>query len=335
MGANKVSIKDIAQMAGVSVATVSRVINQNGRFSKETEKRVLDIINEYEYRPNELARGLRVDKSQVIGVIVPDITHEFFSQIARNIETELLKYGYMAIICDTNEKEEMEKQYMEMLSSMRVGGIIYIGGDPIVEPIKDIPIVYVDRPPVFENKKSGTCFIGSNNFQGGYLAAECLINSGKKEIVMVIRSNNNLDAENIRSRMEGFKQALRDHGFTCGSDRIIKVAEVGMKSGYEAAKRICETRPEVNGIFFYSDILAIGGLKYLNEAGYEIPKEMAVVGMDDIPVSSMATPALTTVRQAFDQFGNLAVRSIMKMLSGNKEEQKYILSVKLIKRDTV
>lgn len=334
MGENKVSIKDIAQMAGVSVATVSRVINQNGRFSKETEKKVLDIINKYEYRPNELARGLRIDKAQVIGVIVPDITHEFFSHIARNIETELLKYGYMAIICDTNEKEEMEKQYMEMLFSMRVGGIIYIGGDPMVKPIKDIPIVYVDRPPVFENKKSGTCFIGSNNFQGGYLATECLLKSGKKNIVMVIRSNN-IDVENIRNRMDGFRQALRDYGQTCPEERFFEATSVGMECGYEVTKRICETRPEVDGIFFYSDILAIGGLKYLNEFGYDIPGRMAVVGMDDIPVASMVTPPLTTVRQASAQFGNLAVRSIMKMLSGNKDDQKYILPVELIKRCTV
>lgn len=334
MGVNKVSIKDIAQMAGVSVATVSRVINQNGRFSKETERRVLDIINEYGYRPNELARGLRVDKAQVIGVIVPDITHEFFSQIARNIETELLKYGYMAIICDTNEKDEMEKQYMKMLSSMRVGGIIYIGGDPVVEPIQDIPIVYVDRPPVFENKKSGTCFIGSNNFQGGYLATECLIQSGKKDIVMVLRSSN-IDVENIQGRMNGFKCALRDNGLTFGTDRIMEVKEVSMESGYEVTRRICETRPDVNGIFFYSDILAIGGLKYLNEAGYEIPKAMAVVGMDDIPVASMVTPPLTTVRQASAQFSSLAVESIMKMLNGDKEDLKHILSTELIRRSTV
>ena len=108
-----ISIKEIARLAGTSVATVSRVINQNGRFSKETEKRVREIIEKYNYRPNELARSLRVDKAQVVGVIVPDITNEFFSYIARKIEVDLLKQGYMAVICDTNESLEMEKQYIE------------------------------------------------------------------------------------------------------------------------------------------------------------------------------------------------------------------------------
>ena len=155
-----ISIKEIARLAGTSVATVSRVINQNGRFSKETEKRVREIIEKYNYRPNELARSLRVDKAQVVGVIVPDITNEFFSYIARKIEVDLLKQGYMAVICDTNESLEMEKQYIETLKAMRIGGIIYVSGDQKIEPIKDIPAVYVDRKPEFVEEGQGSCFIG-------------------------------------------------------------------------------------------------------------------------------------------------------------------------------
>ena len=168
------SIKEVARLAGTSVATVSRVINQNGRFSKETEKRVREVIEKYNYRPNELARSLRGDKAQVVGVIVPDITQEFFAHIAREIEVDLLKQGYMAIICDTNESVELEKQYIETLKAMRVGGIIYVSGDQKIEPIRDIPAVYVDRKPEFLEEEQSSCFIGGDNYQGGYLAAERL-----------------------------------------------------------------------------------------------------------------------------------------------------------------
>ncbi len=330
----KISIKDIANMAGVSVATVSRVINQNGRFSEETERRVLKIIEEYEYRPNELARGLRVDNTQIVGVIVPDITNEFFSQIARKIETELLKKGYMAIICDTAEREDREKEYVRMLYAMRIRGIIYIGGDPNIEPVRDVPIVYVDRKPLFKNEKSGICFIGSDNRQGGFLAGERLVRAGRKNIMMVMRSGE-IDAENVRSRRDGCLQALRKHRISFSEDHVFTVSDINIRSGYEVTRSICEARPETDGIFYCTDSLAIGGLHYLNESGIDVPGQISVVGLDDIPISAVMNPPLTTVRQPVDEFANLAVQCMMRQLKGDRGDHRYVLPVKLIERGTV
>ena len=209
MKENKLSIKDIARLAGVSVATVSRVINQNGRFSKETERKVLDIIEQYNYRPNELARGLRVHKAQVIGVIVPDITNEFFAHIVKKIENELIKKGYMAIICDTNDEVELEGEYIEMLKALQIGGIIYVSGDQKINPIENIPAVYIDRQPNFADSQHFAAFIGSDNRQGGYIATKRLLEAGKKKIAIVLQNKAIATQE---SRLNGYIQALKEAG---------------------------------------------------------------------------------------------------------------------------
>lgn len=326
------SIKEIARLAGTSVATVSRVINQNGRFSKETEKRVREVIEKYNYRPNELARSLRIDKAQVVGVIVPDITHEFFSCIAREIEIDLLKQGYMAVICDTNESVELEKQYIETLKAMRVGGIIYVSGDQKVEPVKGIPAVYVDRKPEFVGQEQGSCFIGSDNYQGGYLAAERLIRAGRKRIAIVLHAKTIATQDR---RLNGYRQALYDNRIPFFEKFVYKVENVGMEQGYQVSKKIWEDPERVDGIFYSSDILAIGALQYFHEQKVKIPAEVSIIGIDDIPLSARVTPALTTVRQDYLKFGSLAASSIIKMMKGDQEKRTYILGMELIERETV
>lgn len=328
---DNISIKEIAKLAGTSVATVSRVINQNGRFSKETEKRVREIIEKYNYRPNELARSLRIDKAQVVGVIVPDITHEFFSCIARKIEVDLLKQGYMAIICDTNESVELEKRYIEMLKAMRVGGIIYVSGDQKIEPIRDIPAVYVDRKPEFLKEEQGICFIGGDNYQGGYLATERLLKAGRQRIAIVLHAKTIATQD---KRLNGYRQALHDHGIPFSEELVYKVENVDMQQGYQISKKIWEKPDRADGIFYSSDILAIGALRYFHEQNVKIPEKVSIIGIDDIPLSAKITPALTTVKQDYLKFGSLAVNAIIKMMNGDQEKRTYILGMELIERET-
>lgn len=332
MKKENISIKEIARLAGTSVATVSRVINQNGRFSEETGQRVREVIEAYNYRPNELARSLRVDKAQVVGVIVPDITNEFFSYIARKIETDLLEKGYMAVICDTNESMEREKQYIETLKAMRVGGIIYVSGDQKIEPIRDIPAVYIDRKPEFVNGDRGSCFIGGDNYQGGYLAAQRLIRAGRKRIAIVLHARTIATQE---KRLNGYRQALYDYGIPGGEELIYQVENVDMDHGFRITKEIWESPERPDAIFYSSDILAIGALQYFHERGVKIPQDVSIVGIDDIPLSARVTPALTTVRQDYLKYGSLASNAVVKMMKGDQEKRTYILSMELIERETV
>ena len=164
---NNVSIKDIAKMAGVSIATVSRVINKSGKVAKETEEKILQIMKENNYVPNLLAKGMRTNKVTTIGIVIPDISNEFFSKIAKQIQTLFFNKGYASIICNTSEDDKIEKQCIEMLQAQQVGGIIHIVSEKANKENKIlIPTVYLDREPKFSNKRKDMAIIESDNLSG-------------------------------------------------------------------------------------------------------------------------------------------------------------------------
>ena len=164
MSIRKITLQEIADMAGVSIATVSRVINQNGRFSKETEKRVRAIIEEYDYRPNQIARSLRVKKAKLIGIIVPDVTNEFFAMMSLELQLQLLKHDYVSVICNTNESGIIAAKHLSMLKSQLVSGIIYITHDSYEENnFLNVPTVFIDRHPISSKLDNGHVFIESES----------------------------------------------------------------------------------------------------------------------------------------------------------------------------
>ena len=331
MNSGKLSIKEIARLANTSVATVSRVINRNGRFSKETEQRVRDVIARYNYQPNMLAKGLREDRMKAIGVIVSDITSDFFAGIVQEIESALFHRGYTAVLCDTFENEEAEKRALEMLGNLRFSGIIFVGGKRTKALLGDLPIIYVDRKPPPESMEAGSCVIGSDNFQGGYLVGERLMAAGRQCPAIVLFEDN---LETQRQRLRGFRKALEDHGKAFDPRCVFHVDRVAYEEGMQVTERILRAGIGCDSIFYTSDILAIGGMQYLNEARVAVPEVLALVGMDDIPSSQRITPPLTTVRQQYRRFGALAADSIIRMLNGEAVED-LILDVELIERATV
>ena len=208
MAQKSISIKEIAKMANVSVATVSRVINNNGRFSKETKEKVEALIKEYGYTTNVAAKSLRTSKSKTIGLIVPNIDNAWFSQLALAIEKHFFDNNYSVFICNTSQDEKKEITYFKSLDSKMVDGIICISG---IEEIpthflsRDIPIVCIDRKP---KDHSEAYYVESNHYSGGYQATEELINQGCKNIVILSR-NKSLSVN--RQRLKGYLDALKDH----------------------------------------------------------------------------------------------------------------------------
>ena len=327
----KLSIKEIARLANTSAATVSRVINGNGRFSKETGRRVRDVIERYNYRPNILAKSLREDRMNAIGVIVSDITSTFFAGIVQEIESALFHRGYTAVLFDTFENEEAEKRFLEMLGNLRFSGVIYVGGKRTKMMMNDLPVIYVDRKPFPEYKEKCSCFIGSDNFKGGYLAGERLMTAGRQNPAIVIFED---DLETQKQRLIGFRKALEDHGKAFDPRSLFHVDHVTYEDGRKVTERILRSDAHHDSIFYTSDIIAIGGVQYLNEVQVAIPDEIALLGMDDIPASQRITPPLTTIRQSYRRFGTLAANSIIRMLDGEPAED-LILDVELIERSTV
>lgn len=333
MERKNISVKEIAKLAGTSVATVSRVINQNGRFSKETEKRVRDIIEQYDYRPNQLARGLRVNHARAIGLMVPDITNEFFARIIREIQKNLLVHNYVTLICNSNEDEKEAREQIEMFLSYKVSGIIYIGGENVIES-HNIPTLYIDRDPrdVQIRLSNEHVMIECDNIQGGYLAGRELLRAGAKNVRVV---GYNADLSTVRKRVEGFKKAFTEAGIALEEDLFVDVREVSIQEGERAVKEITEKSKEVDGIFFTSDVLAIGGMEYLKKAGIKIPKEMKIVGFDDISAGQIIDPHLTTIHQPIETFGELAAELILKMIEKKEiETNKYRIPVELVTRQT-
>ncbi len=331
----QVSARDIARLSGVSVATVSRVINQNGRFSKETERRVREIIAKHNYQPNHYARSLRTRKVKTVGVLVPDITNEYFAHFALELQKELMQLDYITLICNTDETPAYEENHLNSLKAQRVGGIIFIACDSVIKqksaPL--IPTVYIDRKPAFNHlgKAKYVC-IESDNDLGGYLAGKELIENGCKKPAIVRDIRNISTAE---GRFNGFKQALEENNIHIEDKRVIPVENVSIEEGYLATEYLMDKIADTDGIFFTSDLMAIGGIRYANEKGVNIPSRLRIVGFDDINMSKITHPKLTTVHQDVVTISNLAVKMLMKMINGEEPDSYYHrVPVKLIQRES-
>lgn len=326
----KLSIKKISELAGVSVATVSRIINKSGRYSKDTEKKVLDIIDKYKYKPNMIAKGLRTNISKTIGIIIPDITNEFFSSIVRALEVILFKKGYTAFICNTDESEEIEEKYYIDLCSKGVDGIIYLSGKlSSSNNTVNIPVVFIDRT-IPGNKKS--IVIESDNFSGGFLATQELILKGCKNIVL-IRDERSIST--IEDRYRGYRDALLKNKIDYKENLVLTVYPISYESAKASIKKIIAENIDFDGIFATTDWMALGAIDALRESGKRVPDEIKVVGYDDISISKFSYIPITTIKQDVNKMAESAVDLLMNLMVGKEVEVKtYHTPVSLIKRDS-
>ncbi|HOB20297.1 MAG TPA: LacI family DNA-binding transcriptional regulator [Candidatus Atribacteria bacterium] len=328
----QVTIKDIAKLAGVSVATVSRVINGNGRYSKDTEERVLRIIKEHNYSPNMLGKGLRTNKTNTIGIVVPDITNEFFARIIQEVEKNLFRAGYTTLVCNTSENPELEKRYLEVLNLNRVSGTIYIAGDTRVkhEEPRGIPAVYIDRWP--STTRKDIVFIESDNFEGGRLAAQEMLKCGCRRIIFLTDERR---TSAHQSRCEGYIRAHREFGVVPDERFIIGLSEISFDAAYNEVIRLIDNNVKFDGIFASTDWLALGSLVALESRGIKVPEQVKIVGFDNISISKHCSTPITTINQNVTQMGELAVDLLLKLIDGKEIDKKYyVLPVELVKRST-
>lgn len=326
----RVSIVDVAKAAGVSTATVSRVINQIGGYSEKTEQKVLDTIKACGFRPNASAIGLRTKKSRSVGVIVPDITNEFFAKIVRTLNVFFLKYNYSVFICDLNEDAESEERHIQDMLDKNVDGLIFVSGrektSPLLKKAK-VPTVYIDRLP-----KDAKITVHSDNYQGGYLAGQKLCECGCKKIVFLTDYRMTMVVE---QRRKGFKKALEENGNGCP-----EFYEVGIQADYLPAKErigslISEKGCYFDGLFATNDRMAVGAMHALREAGYSIPDQVKIIGFDNISLSNICHPPITTVAQDTEQIGLQAGEVLIRLMRNEEiEEENHIIPVHLEVRST-
>lgn len=331
-----ISIKEIAKLAQVSVATVSRVINNNGRFSEETKERVLKVIKESGYTTNMTAKTLRMSKSKTIGLIVPNINNEWFSKLVLEIENYFFKNNYSVFICNTSQNEEKEITYFKSLDSKMVDGIICISG---IEEIpsnfltRKIPIVCIDRKP---KNHSNAYYVESNHYEGGYMATEELIKKGCQRIAIVSRDKT-LSVN--KQRFEGYKRALRDYGLEEHKELelLLDTNQTNYEGAREAINKLTKDRIPFDGIFATNDWRAYGTLVALLENNIQVPNQVKVIGFDDIFISESSHPSLSTVKQNIPELAKTASQLLLDLMNDipiKDDQKRYILPVEVISRDS-
>ena len=326
---DKVSIIDIAKKSGVSIATVSRIINKNGRYSKETEERVLKIIEESGFRINLNAKSLRTKKTQTIGIIVPDITNEFFAKIIQAVERNAMKHDYSVFVCNTDEDEKREQIQVKNLLEKFVDGIIYISGrtdsGEKVEGNIGIPVVYIDR-----YISASKIYIQSDNIEGGYLATKELLDKGCKRI-MILKDIRGISS--IVSRYNGYEKALKEAGILIDKDLICDVSKVDHEHAKNGILEKINSNIKFDGIFATNDWMALGAIGALSERNIKVPEDVKVVGFDDMSISAMTVPSITTINQDTEKMGEHAIEILMDIITNKDNSVRNIsIPVKLIKR---
>ena len=308
---NNISIKQIARLTGLSVATVSRVINHKGYYSQEAEEKVRAIVDEYNYVPNMIARSLKTNRTDTIGIIIPDINGDFFSKAVVRLQLSFFSRGYSTIIFNTNHDLKLAAACLNMMRSNQVSGIVDFTGTVGKDISASVPVLYFDRKP---EHASDAAYIISDGNHGGFLAGRALIKAGCKR--MAVMTPQYLYS-NHRERLAGFLDALHQEGIAQDQVLHIKAEGFTIADGCDAACKMLE-ETDCDGIFAVSDYLTTGIMQAVSSRGVPVPEQLRIVGYDVDTVLRLITPSYTTVTQPLEQMTDLAVSHLLDMIENEK-----------------
>ncbi|MCC7210127.1 MAG: LacI family DNA-binding transcriptional regulator, partial [Anaerolineae bacterium] len=290
--AKRITIIDIARRAGVSSQTVSRVLNNKPDVADETRRRIESVIAELEYRPNELARGLRSQNTRTIGLIVPDNANPFFAEIAKGVENAGFEAGYSVILCNSAQMPERELEYVNVLQAKGVDGIIFISTTTHIHHIR--PIVERGIPVVMFFREAGDLDVDTfkiDNGLAGYLSTQHLIELGHRDIACIMPRSDELPSGR---RVDGFRRAMAEAGLPV-NERLVVRGNNLLSGGEAAVAELLRTGEPFSAIFAANDAMAIGAMRALRESGLRAPEDVSVTGVDGILLGEYVDPPLTTV----------------------------------------
>ena len=330
---DRVTIKDVAHEAGVSITTVSHVINETRSINPETRARVLEALDKLGYQPNIIARSLRSGKTKTIGLIVPDIANLFFAEIARRIEDYGYQYGYSVILGNSDNDPVKQTNYINTLITKQVDGVVFISAGGEIDDLRsfyenEIPVVVADRDVPLELAD----VVLLNNEKAGYEATHHLLDLGHDCIACITGPNN---VSPSMQRVEGYKRALMESGIPFRED-LIEGGDFQFKSGELAMHRLLTHPCKPTAVFALNDMMAIGALNAAHDAGLSVPADLSIIGFDNIELSAAVTPALTTVAQPIDEIAQKAINLLIKRMQSSKTEKnvRVILKANLVVRDS-
>jgi len=321
---NKATISSISKATGFSRSTVSRVLNGKAsscRISKDTVAKIQDEAQRCNYMPSLIARSLRTNKTNTIGLIVPNIDNPFFANISSVIVKEARAKGYTIILADTSENEANEVEYIKSLTSRKIDGIIVVpcGNSPeTLEKINvgGIPVILVDRYYM----ETSLSYVSTDNYKGAVLATEYLIKNGHKNIVCI---QGTPSAMPVKKRLDGYKDTMSKYGL---SDKISVVGNsFSVQNGYVETKMLINKKDRPTAIFAMSNTVALGVYKAIKENGLTIPKDISIIGFDNYLYLDYIEPPMTRIAQPTDEIGILAVKTLINQIDEKSDEVSQLL----------
>jgi LacI family transcriptional regulator len=327
------TINDVARRAGVSVTTVSHALSGKRPVAPTTRKRIMDAVRELKYQPSQLAIAMLTGRTMTLGALVPDIVNPFFGELLSAVESTANSYGYGTIVASTETQLEQEQRQIELLCAKRVDALLLIGcSDEAIAYVPTQPgspvAVIVDQVP---DKGDALPKVCSDQEGGGRLAADHLWQLGHRK-VGVLAGPAQLSV--AAARLQGFLSQMKANGAPVPRARRARSDTFTMPAGRQAAQFLLRARPEITAVFCANDLIAFGALHAANDLGWRVPDELSIVGFDDIFISSMVQPTLTTVRQDIRLLGSRAVEIALRSLRGEANDAPEQLPVSLVTRDS-
>ena len=323
------SIKDVAVKAGVSVATVSHVINNTRFVAESTKEKIMAAMDELKYVPNSMARSLRTNKTKTVALLIPDISNFFFTEVAEAIESVLSKKGYSLFLCNTGENIDIEKKQIMQMSAQLVSGIIIAPTSRSFDyrsMFTDVnyPMVFIDR----KTDKLQADVIMVDGKSATYKAVSELIGKGHKRIGYIAGRDG---LSTTDERLEGYKEAIEDHGLAI-DEELIKKGDSKYESGYCLTEELL-MKTNATAIFVSNNLMSVGAMKCLSNKNISIPERMAVVGFDDYNWATITNPPLSTIKQPVSKLGVMAAELVLKRIENPEGTfTEYNLPAEFIER---
>ena len=318
------TMKDVAALAKVGVGTVSRVLNSSGSVKESTRRKVEAAMKELNYIPNAYARGLKMNKTNTVALIIPTIWHPFFSEFAYYVESNLAEHKYKMLLCNSDVSSDKELEYIQMVQENKVDGIIGITYSDLDNFVSShLPFVTIDR-----HFKEETVCVTSDNFHAGQLAVEKLVEKGCHKLGY-IGTHSRFPTETTKRR-NGFEKQAKQSGIPYaiydGQDPVIELKQ--------EIRTFFEENPDVDGIFAHTDFIALDILEVLEEMKRNVPEEVQIIGCDGIKMESGRRQIVSTIRQPVDLMAKAAVEKIIQVIDGEPVKTKITLSVHYLEGST-
>ena len=325
------TIQDVAKAAGVSVATVSRVLNDSPSVTEKTREAVLEVIKKLGYQPNLLGRNLRKTQTRLVLVLLPSIANQFYSRVVKGIEDIAHKNGYNIMLCNTDSDKNREKVYVDLLKNRLADGMILMSPEMSSDELSELGRTHYIVQCCEYKENSGVTHVTIDNSSAAFREVTHLLSLGHKKIGMISCHNKLLST---LKREEGYRKALEGAGIAC-DEQLTAYGDYGYTSGIRAARSLIKLEERPTALFCISDSMAAGAVRAAREAGLKIPGDLAIAGFDNINAAIMCEPMITTISQPKYELGCTAMDVLLEQIrSGQHKSEEILLDYELVIRQS-